>query len=160
MAVRLELGRTFMRRAAIYSLALGAAYWLVGALEMANAISSWLVPGLGPVLKSPWIPPDDFFGAFSAMVIGAVFSCSRGLLKGKREDIAFVLVGTVLAGTFGALYILTSLAGALEALIAGEEALEALIEGLRRPEIWLFLSSLPLAYSSWTSVLRREGRSC
>ena len=158
MSIRLELTQRACRRMAIYSLALGIAYISVGLLELANAISSWLLPGAGPLIRSPWLPPSDVFGAFSSMVIGAVFSHVRGLWKGKQEDIAFVLVGTVLSGTFGVLYVLVSVADALEALISGRGALGTLSAGLMRPEIWLFLTALPLALASWGHVLKKGAR--
>jgi len=158
MSIRLELSQRACRRMALYSLALGIAYTVLGLLELVNAIFSWFLPRIGPPLRFPWLPSSDAFGAFSSIVIGAVFSYAIGLWKGKQEDVAFVLVGTILSGTFGVLYILISLADALEALISGGRALGALVAGLMRPEIWLFFSALPLALASWGHVLRKEAR--
>ena len=145
----MDLSPKACRLVASYSMALGLSYLAIGALEFLNAICSWFLPSMGPLVEWPGLPTDDLFGALSSMVIGLVFLYPVGLWRQKQEEIAFVLVGTILASTFGVIYVLASLAQALSSLLAGG--------GLRvafpRPEVWLFLFSLPLALASWRHVL-------
>ena len=149
MSIRLDLSPRTCRFLASYSMAMGLSYLAIGSLELLNAICSWFLPSVGPLFKWPGFPTDDLFGALSSMVIGLVFLYPRGLWRQKREDIAFVLVGTLLASTFGVIYILALLAQALSSLLAGG----GFWMDFPRPEIWLFLCSLPLAISSWHHVL-------
>jgi len=67
----------------------------------------------------------------------------------------FMLVGAFLSSVFGVLYLLIVLADGIEALLSslsgGEWTWNWLTDGaagtgILRPEIWLFLASLPLAF--------------
>jgi len=158
--VEAVLDKATCRIISIYALTVGLAYIAVGAVELANALYTWFVaPGAEEaLLPLPGIPAGDLFGGLSSLVVGAVLVRAVPLWKSRREDLAFVLVGTLLACIFGVLYLLLSAANALSALVAGgEELAEWLASGwiadLSRPEIWLFAASIPMAILSWRGAV-------
>ena len=154
------LGPMVRRKLAVYASALGLAYVIVGLLEVANAVYIlFLRPGAEEALVVlPGLPAEDLFGGFSSLVIGLVFLQAVRLWKLERdEDIAFALVGSLLAATFGVLYVLVFVANGASALLAGGEELATwlasgwLTDALR-PEIWLFVLALPVARVSWRAT--------
>ena len=149
------------RRALVaYGSVMGLAYVIIGLLEVINAFHTWFLrPGAEEALIAlPGLPAGDLFGGFSSLVIGLVLLQAIRLWRpGRDEDTAFVLVGSLLAATFGALYILIFIANGLSALLAGgEELTEWLASGwladVLRPEIWLFVIALPAAMISWRAT--------
>ena len=148
------------RALAVYGSVMGLAYVIIGLLEVINAFHTWFLrPGAEEALIAlPGLPAGDLFGGFSSLVIGLVFLQAIRLRKPRRdEDTAFVLVGSLLAATFGLLYILIFIANGLSALLAGgEELAEWLASGwladVLRPEIWLFILVLPAATVSWRAA--------
>lgn len=145
---------------AVYGSVMGLAYVIIGLLEVINAFHTWFLrPGAEEALIAlPGLPAGDLFGGFSSLVIGLVLLQAIRLRRpGRDEDTAFVLVGSLLAATFGALYILIFIANGLSALLAGgEELAEWLASGwladVLRPEIWLFVLVLPAAIISWRAA--------
>jgi len=80
--------------------------------------------------------PADLFGGFALLVIGAVYLTGvSDLFSGKMEGVSFVLVGSILTGVFGILYI----------LMMGADGLMYLL-GEVRPEILLFLTAVPVIW--------------
>ena len=148
------------RALAVYGSVMGLAYLIIGLLEVVNAFYTWFLrPGAEEALIAlPGLPAGDLFGGFSSLVIGLVLLQAIRLRKPRRdEDIAFVLVGSLLAAAFGVLYILVFAANGVSALLAGgEELADWLASGwladVLRPEIWLFVLALPAAIISWRAA--------
>ena len=138
-------------RIAWYAAILGIAYLIIGAIEFAAGLYNLFLPG---AIEGIFGVPADLFGGFSSLVIGAAYS---GVLlrRGKQESIGFQLIAILLSIVFGVLYLLIVCAdgfGTLVSTFEGEEwTWEWLISGsagtgILRPEIWLAVASLPLAY--------------
>ena len=138
-------------RIAWYAAILGIIYLITGAIEFAAGLYNLLLPG---AVEKLFGFPADLFGGFSSLVIGAAYS---GVLlrRGKQESIGFQLIAILLSIVFGVLYLLIVCAdgfGTLVSTFEGEEwTWEWLISGsagtgILRPEIWLAVASLPLAY--------------
>ncbi|HEW89897.1 MAG TPA: hypothetical protein ENG43_00955 [Candidatus Bathyarchaeota archaeon] len=148
------------RALAAYGSVMGLAYVIIGLLEVVNAFYTWFLrPGAEEALIAlPGLPAGDLFGGFSSLVIGLVLLQAIRLWRPRRdEDVAFVLVGSLLAAAFGVLYILIFIANGLSALLAGgEELADWLASGwladVLRPEIWLFVLVLPAAIVSWRAT--------
>jgi|YelNatPaOPRAMG01_1025707.scaffolds.fasta_scaffold25031_4 hypothetical protein len=134
----------------IYTIILGAAYIILGAVEFALGIYNLS----SPMENASFIGvPADIFGGLATLVIGATYLSAMPLLKGLRESLGFILVGTLLSTVFGVIYLLIVCADGLGTLLASLEGEEWTWEwltsgtagpGLLRPEIWLFFASLPL----------------
>jgi len=149
------------RRIAIYAIMLGIAYVIVGASEF--ALGLWDLFFLGTV--NIFGVPIDLFGGFAAAVIGATYLGAVLVLKGRYESLGFILIGTFLSAIFGVLYLLIVGADGFKSLLAFWEGQEWTWEwltkgsagpGLFRPEIWLFFSSLPLAYFTLKITKKRR----
>jgi len=158
--MRSALSLRAKRTLAVYASVLGLAYVMIGLLEVTNAVyTQFLRPGAEEVpIALLGLPAGDLFGGFSSLVIGLVFLQAVRLWKlGRDEDVAFVLVGSLLATTFGVLYILVFAANGVSALLAGGEELAAwlasgwLTDALR-PEIWLLIPVLPVVTVSWRAA--------
>jgi len=157
----MKLTDRMCRRLAAYVAAIGLTYIIVGVLELANAAYTLFIApeAKQPLIGVTGIPADDIFGGLSALVIGAVFLRAIGLWRLERESMAYILGGTLLSAVFGVVYLLIFAADGLSALIAlaaGEEAEWLWLSELLRPEIWLFIASLPMALVSWRSMLSRS----
>ena len=139
--------RNYMRGLGLYALVLGVIYVSLGSMEFILGFFDMFLGGTP--LSCLWIPVD-LFGGFSAFVIGLTYLAAVRLLKGEYESISYVLVATMLSTVFGVLYVLIFLANGLSAYLSGEEW--SWIVDLARPEIWLFISSTPLAYSTWSTA--------
>ena len=101
------------RALAVYGSVMGLAYAIIGLLEVINAFYTWFLrPGAEEALiVLPGLPAGDLFGGFSSLVVGLVLLQAARLWKPRRdEDVAFVLVGSLLAAAFGVLYILVFVA--------------------------------------------------
>ena len=148
------------RALAVYGSVMGLAYAIIGLLEVINAFYTWFLrPGAEEALiVLPGLPAGDLFGGFSSLVVGLVLLQAARLWKPRRdEDVAFVLVGSLLAIAFGVLYVLIFAANGVSALLAGgEELADWLASGwladVLRPEIWLFVLVLPAAVVSWRAA--------
>ena len=148
------------RALAVYGSVMGLAYVIIGLLEVVNAFYTWFLrPGAEEVLIAlPGLPAGDMFGGFSSLVVGLVLLQAARLWRpGRDEDVAFVLVGSLLAAAFGVLYILVFVANGVSALLAGGEELAEWLAGgwladVLRPEIWLFVLALPAATVSWRAA--------
>jgi len=158
--VRPALDPRTRRALAVYGSVMGLAYAIIGLLEVVNAFYTWFLrPGAEEALIAlPGLPAGDLFGGFSSLVVGLVLLQAVRLWRpGRDEDVAFVLVGSLLAAAFGVLYILVFVANGVSALLAGgEELAEWLACGwladVLRPEIWLFILVLPAAIASWRAA--------
>ncbi|MGC8563797.1 MAG: hypothetical protein ACP5I2_06410 [Fervidicoccaceae archaeon] len=137
--------------AVYYASILGVAYVFFGAVELFLGARG-LLSAEGSA--SFWGAPADVLGGFASLVIGASYLSSLEMLRGKYESMGFILVGAILSSVFGILYLLIVLADGIEAslsaLSGGEWTWDWLTTGsagtgVLRPEIWLFLASLPLA---------------
>jgi hypothetical protein len=138
----------------IYAMILGIAYVILGATEFTLGIYSLFSPMDN--INFVGVISADIFGGFAAIVIGATYLSATSILRGKYELWGYILIGLFLSIVYGAIYLLIVFADGFEALLAywggeGEWTWEWLTSGtagpgLLRPEIWLFLASLPLAY--------------
>jgi hypothetical protein len=139
---------------AAYAVALGAAYLALGAVELALGLHNLL--WLSENASLAGIVPADVLGGFASLVTGATFLSAISVLRGVRESWGYVIVGLFLSAVFGVLYMLIVGADGLSTWLSyvageGEWTWEWLTSGsagtgLLRPEIWLFLASLPLAH--------------
>jgi len=158
--VRPALDPRTRKALAVYGSVMGLAYAIIGLLEFINAFYTWFLrPGAEEALiVLPGLPAGDLFGGFSSLVVGLVLLQAARLWKPRRdEDVAFVLVGSLLAIAFGVLYVLIFAANGVSALLAGgEELADWLASGwladVLRPEIWLFVLVLPAAVVSWRAA--------
>ncbi|MDM7275154.1 MAG: hypothetical protein P3X22_003390 [Thermoprotei archaeon] len=139
-----------LKIAGSYALALGALYVACGLLEILSRM------GVSPFKIDRFIPADPFSG-FASIVVGATYLYSvRALLTGREEGLPFLLGGVVLSTILGVTFILVAGAHWLDSWLEGGEF--SLAEELR-PEIWLFASSLPVAYFTlqWIRASGRPG---
>lgn len=134
------------------ALALGVIYALLGAIELATGLWNLVFPE--NAVSIPGVPVD-LFGGFAALVTGATYLGGISALKGKHEALGYILVGGILSGILGILYLLIVGADGLSALLAtwegGEWTWEWLTSGsagpgLLRPEILLLPVSFLLTY--------------
>ena len=124
----------------MYSVILGVAYIALGILEVMAGFFSLLGLNGELIPGTEWVP-IDLFGGGSAMVIGFTYVGALSLWKGRDESISYILVGSFLSAVFGGLYLLILGADAVSLLLASERLK---LIGEIRPEIFLFLLSLPL----------------
>jgi len=121
----------------VSALILGMLYTAIGMLEML------LVPLDIGGIKS--LIPADVFGGMALIVIGTVYLSGVGSLWNNRmEGISFTLVGGILSGVIGVLYLMTMGADGMMYLL-GETETFSVLAGVR-PAVWLLVVSLPLAY--------------
>jgi hypothetical protein len=121
-----------------------ASVLILGMLYAATGILEVLVL----LLDIGWIRnliPADVFGGMALLVIGTVYLFGvRNLQDGGVEGLAFALVGGMLSGIFGILYLMMMGAEGMMYLL-GETETFSVLAGIR-PAVWLFVLSLPLAY--------------
>ncbi|MCW4006657.1 MAG: hypothetical protein NWF04_08730 [Candidatus Bathyarchaeota archaeon] len=142
---------------AVYSACLGLVYFLFGALE--------LTTGLGQAYELSWMQLDistavvypDVFGGLMLVIIGIIFLFGiSSQWKGKTEGASFLVVGTLLAAVFFAVYTAIMLSHAVGfgffhivpeayADIMADWAEWVWLDDLR-PGIWLFVAALPSLY--------------
>lgn len=146
----------------VFATTLGSIYIIIGAAEFIAGVSELFWPNAAKGLLGL---PADLFGGFSAVVIGVTYIGSILLWKGRWEFLGFLLVATLLSIVFGALYLFIVCAdgfGVLLGIWEGEEwTWEWLTAGtvglgILRPEIWLGLLSLPLAYFADKTARKRS----
>jgi hypothetical protein len=149
----------------IYAMILGVTYIILGVTEFALGIYNLFSPMNNASLVG--VVPADIFGGFAALTIGASYLSAMSLLKGVRESLGFVLIGTLLSTVFGVIYLLIVCADGFETLLASLEGEAWTWEwltrgsagsGLLRPEIWLFFMSLPLTYLTLRTARKTEKR--
>jgi len=118
------------KRLAIYASGLGVISLAIGLVE--------ILGGLGESI------PGDLFGGFVLVVMAATYlNGVKGVIHGRHEGLSFLIGGLFLTVVFGVLYLLMMGADGLMYLLGEAEALPKLSEA--RPEIWIFILSLPLA---------------
>jgi hypothetical protein len=117
------------KRLGIYASVLGVICLLVGLVEIFG--------GSGEVI------PGDIFGGFVLVVMAVTYlNGVIGVSKGRHEGLSFLIGGLFLTSVFGVLCILIMGADGLMYLLGEAEELPKLIDA--RPEIWIFILSLPL----------------
>jgi len=137
MAFNAEIGG----RMAIYAAILGILYIAFGVLEVALVFSG---VELTPI-------PADFFGGLASLVIASTYITSiKGLRTGDFRGLSMLVGGLFLSVVFGVLYLLLMFADALNFIIGEAEEFSALAD--LRPEIWLFVVAIPLAYQTWSML--------
>jgi len=162
----MRLNKSDGKRIAAYAAILGVIYLTIGLIEFVNAFWSWFIAmgGEASLFGFPGLPKGDLFGGLAAIVVGAVYLGAAPLWRGRRELLGFPIIGGFLSAALGGVYLLIVLADGLEALLAylagegwtWEWLLAGTAEtGLLRPEIWLFILSLPLTYYAWRAARRR-----
>jgi predicted membrane-bound dolichyl-phosphate-mannose-protein mannosyltransferase len=139
-----------------YAVVLGIAYLALGVAELVLGIYNLIWHSENASLAG--IVPADILGGFASLVIGATFLGSASLLRGVRESWGYIIAGLFLSAVYGVLYMLIVGADGLNtwlSYVAGEGdwtwdwlTSGAAGPGLLRPEIWLFLVSLPLAHQT------------
>ncbi len=133
----------------VYAAVLGALYTILGLIEFGCGLCDIFME-TAPELQ--WWIPIDVFGGFSAVVIGLTYLSSLRRSEGMYESLSYLLVATILSVVFGALYVLVTLSNGISSYMAGEEW--NWVIDVSRPEIWLFLMSIPLAYKAWSKARR------
>jgi len=133
MAFNAEIGG----RMAIYAAILGILYIAFGVLEVALVFSGI---ELTPI-------PADFFGGLVSLVIASTYIAAiKELRAGDFRGLSLLVGGLFLSVVFGVLYLLLMCADALNFLVGEAEEFSALANF--RPEIWLFILALPLAFQT------------
>ncbi len=121
----------------IYAAALGALYAVFGVIEVVFVFSG-----------TDALIPADFFGGLVSLVIASTYLAG---VKDMRENdfrgIAMLMGGLFLSVVFGVLYLMLMCADFLM-YVLGESEEFSVIASLR-PEIWLFVAAIPLAYHTW-----------
>lgn len=128
---------------ATYAVILGVMYFALGLLEFIGGLGGLLGLGEDVLLGFEWIPVD-LYGGFATLVIGAAYLGSVPLWNGKYESLSYLLAGALLSAVYGILYILLLGANGFGAYLAGELSEWEWMIDLSRPEIWLFILSIPL----------------
>ena len=137
MAFNAEIGS----KMAIYAAILGILYIAFGVLEVALVFSGI---ELTPI-------PADLFGGLVSLVIASTYITSiKGLRTGDFRGLSLLVGGLFLSVVFGVLYLLLMFADALNFVIGEAEEFSALAD--LRPEIWLFVVAIPLAYQIWSML--------
>lgn len=114
--------------AAVYAIAIGIVWVAMSCINVSGSM------GVQP----------DIFGGYASIVTGVVFLFGvRKLWRARYEGLSFLLVGLLLSTLFGILYLLILGANGLDHWLVGENPMW--IQDLR-PEIWLWLISLPSLY--------------
>ena len=160
----LRVSERTIRMFSIYSLLIGIAYLLVGIIEFIGGLLA-IIPSKEASMLYGF--PPDLLGGFSAIVISLIFlGGAIALPKGKQEALGYPIVGAILGGIFALAYLLIIIADGVSACLSVLEGepwswswlvSESTIGlGILRPEIWLFLVSAPLGYSSYRRVKTRE----
>ena len=122
------------KRLAGYSLVLGIVYLVFGLIEVFG--------GTGETI------PGDVFGGLALLVIASTYlNVVVELSNGEHRGLSFLIGGLLLSAVFGVLYPISICADGLEYLIGGADMFPVIAD--IRPEIWLFLASLPLVYQAW-----------
>lgn len=155
----MKLSEGVGKNLALYALALGVIYILIGFIEFATGFIDLIAPGSG---KSILGLPIDLYGGFAALVIGIVFLGATPLWKARYESIGYILVGALLSATFGGLYLLIVGADGLGTYLAymtGEEewtwewlTVGTAGNGILRLEVWLSFLSIPLGLYTLKTV--------
>jgi len=147
MAFNKNVGMTL----AAYSLFIGTTYAIFGILEILIGWGEFIGTGV-PLIQSielagVTLVPLDVFGGIMLIIIGAVYLTGvRQQARGKREGLAFLLVGSLLAAIFFCVYMAIMLANGVGYMFQFEDWLEWIWLDDLRPGIWLFLLALPGAY--------------
>jgi len=147
MAFNKNVGMTL----AAYSLFIGTTYAIFGILEILIGWGEFIgtrVPLIQSIeLAGVTLVPLDVFGGIMLIIIGAVYLTGvRQQARGKREGLAFLLVGSLLAAIFFCVYMAIMLANGVGYMFQFEDWLEWIWLDDLRPGIWLFLLALPGAY--------------
>jgi|GEM_PF-2375390 len=151
----------------VYSAFLGGLYVSFGVMELMNAVYTMLLnPGAeSPPITLVGVPRGDLFGALVSILIGVLLEMPTVLVVTRtdgRNSLPYMLGGTLLSAVFGGLYTLILASHTLSALIAGGEELREWLAGgwltyALRPEIWLFVSAVPLTVKVWLRARRAGG---
>ena len=138
-------------RIATYSFITGISYTIFGLLEITVGCGDFFGTGIPLImsieLAGANLVPPDFFGGVMLIIIGIVYLIGVGQqARGEREGISFLLVGSLLATVFFAVYMSIMLANGVGYLFQFEDWLEWTWLDDLRPGIWLFIIALPGAY--------------
>jgi hypothetical protein len=147
MGFNKNVGKTL----AVYSFFTGILYASFGILEVLVGWGELLgtgAPLIQPIeLAGVNLVPPDVFGGFMLIIIGAVYITGvRQQSRGEREGLSFLLVGSLLATVFFAVYIAIMLANGVGYAFQFEDWVEWIWLDDLRPGIWLFMLALPGAY--------------
>ena len=166
MAFNAEIGG----RMAIYAAILGILYIAFGVLEVTlvfpgvkQILTNVIIDGITGLYEHKemmvrqivwqffnWIPAD-FFGGLVSLVIASTYITSiKGLRTGDFRGLSLLVGGLFLSVVFGVLYLLLMFADALNFVIGEAEEFSALAD--LRPEIWLLVVAIPLAYQTWSML--------
>lgn len=131
------------------SLIVGIVYVIFGLVEILSIF------GFIPVVE--FIAPDPLAG-FVLIVIGGIYvNGFHSLRVGDKRALGFPLVASILSGAFAALFLLVLIADAIEAyIICNEEFVGWVWYHDLRPEIYLFLLTLPIILILWKLILKEK----
>ncbi len=131
----------------VYAFLLGLLYAGVGMMSLVLGLGHLLFGNIDVLgLKSSL--PADALGGSALVVIGAVYLAGvKPMWSGEKEGLSFIFVGFILSAIFGMIFLLIMGAHWLDFWLGetGEFSFTAEL----RPEVWLFLISLPVGYLLW-----------
>jgi len=156
----MRFNRTVGRAMGLYSLAIGTAYAVFGFLEILIGWSELVGTGVRLIppteLGGTNLVPPDTFGGIMLIIIGTVYLTGvRQQARGDREGLSFLLVGSLLAAVYFAIYMALMIANGVGYVFQFEDWLEWTWLDDLRPGIWLFIPALPGAY---LAVTKKEWR--
>jgi hypothetical protein len=146
---------------AVYSAIIGILYAIFGILEILVGWGDFVGTGVSLIppleIAGVNVVPPDVFGGIMLIIIGAVYLTGvKQQVKGQREGLSFLLVGSLLAAIFFGVYMVIMLANGVGYLFQFEDWLEWIWLDDLRPGIWLFLLALPGTYLAFAKKKWRE----
>jgi hypothetical protein len=147
----MESPRNRIKTVAGYALILGILYLVFGVLTfVANVTEVGLMP---PIRAESW----GFFSGAAMAFIGVVYFYGwRRLWRGEERGYSFFIVAFLLSVVFGIVALIVMAAHGIGAGMDAEEFGNfVFVEEFFRPEIMLFLISLPLCLPTLRAILRR-----
>ena len=147
----MEFNKKIGKIIATYSLIIGLAYAISGILEILIGWGDFIgtrVPLIPPIeLAGINLVLPDVFGGVMLIIIGIVYLTGvKKQAQGDREGLPFLLVGSLLAAVFFAMYMAIMLANGVGYAFQFEDWIEWRWLDDLRPGIWLFMLALPGAY--------------
>jgi hypothetical protein len=149
------LSRNNIKTVAGYALALGILYLAFGIITFVANVAEWdLMP---PIRAESW----GFFSGAALIFIGIVYFYGwRRLWRGEERGYSFFIVAFLLSVVFGIVALFVMAAHGIGAgMDSGEFGSFVFVEEFFRPEIMLFLISLPLCLPTLRAIQKRGKRS-
>ncbi len=148
-------------KVAALSFVIGTSYLVTGLIEMLAGGGEFIgseVTFIPPIeMAGVTVIPGDFFGGVMLMIIGVVYLTGvKQQVRGEREGLSYLLVGSILATTFFLVYTAIMLSNGVGYVFQFEDWIEWMWLDDLRPGLWLFPLALVGAYLVLTKKEWRE----